>query len=34
VSVELFSAYDQKKPDDPNDRTLGSKAWLLALGLT
>lgn len=34
LAAELFSAYDQKKPDDPNDRTLGSKAWLLALGLT
>ena len=34
LAAQLFSAYDQKKPDDPNDRTLGSKAWLLALGLT
>lgn len=34
LAAQLFSAYDQKKPDDPTDRTLGSKAWLLALGLT
>ena len=34
LAAQLFSAYDQKKPDDPNDRTPGSKAWLLALGLT
>jgi hypothetical protein len=34
LAASLFSAFDQKKPDDPNDRTLGSKAWLLALGLT
>jgi len=34
LAAQLFSAFDQKKPDDPNDRTLGSKAWLLALGLT
>ena len=34
LAAQLFAAYDQKKPDDPNDRTLGSKAWLAALGLT
>jgi hypothetical protein len=34
LAATLFSAYDQKKADDPNDRTLGSKAWLAALGLT
>jgi hypothetical protein len=33
LAAQLFAAYDQKKPDDPNDRTLGSKAWLAALGL-
>jgi hypothetical protein len=33
LAATLFSAYDQKKPDNPNDRTLGSKAWLAALGL-
>lgn len=33
LAATLFAAYDQKKPDDPSDRTLGSKAWLAALGL-
>lgn len=33
LAATLFAAYDQKKPDDPNDRTLGSKAWLSVLGL-
>jgi hypothetical protein len=34
LAAQLFSSFDQKKPNDPTDRTLGSKAWLLALGLT
>jgi hypothetical protein len=33
LAAKLFDAFDKKKPDDPNDRTLGSKAWLAALGL-
>lgn len=33
AAAKLFDLYDKKKPDDPNDRTLGSKAWLAALGL-
>ncbi|WP_292446458.1 hypothetical protein [Methylibium sp.] len=32
-AAKLFDAYDKKKADDPTDRTLGSKAWLAALGL-
>lgn len=34
LAAQLFAAYDQKKPNDPNDRTLGSKAWLAVLGLS
>jgi len=33
AAAKLFDLFDKKKPDDPNDRTLGSKAWLAALGL-
>ena len=33
-AAKLFTDFDKKKEADPNDRTLGSKAWLAALGLT
>ncbi|HEX6091808.1 MAG TPA: hypothetical protein VFZ07_00565, partial [Dongiaceae bacterium] len=33
LAAKLFDLYDKKKADDPTDRTLGSKAWLAALGL-
>jgi hypothetical protein len=33
AAAKLFDLFDKKKPNDPNDRTLGSKAWLAALGL-
>jgi hypothetical protein len=33
-AAKLFDAFDKKKEDDPNTRTLGSNAWLAALGLS
>lgn len=34
AAAKLFDVFDKKKEGDPNDRTLGSKAWLAALGLS
>ncbi len=34
LAAQLFSLYDEKKATDPDDRTMGSKAWLRVLGLT